>query len=62
MWRRDVNDVMHQKRARRILGDLKKVSWAESCGPMKKGDFRLLAEALWRVPHVLGVGQMEKPE
>ena len=29
------------------------VSWVESCGPKKKGDFRLLAEALWRVPHVL---------
>ena len=32
----------------------------ESCGPKKKSDFRLLAEALWRVPHVLGE-QMEKP-
>ena len=36
---RDVNDIMHQKRARRILGDLKK-SVVESCGPKKKGDFR----------------------
>ena len=48
---RDVNDVMHRKRAGRILGDLKKsVSWV------------LLAEALWRMPHTLGGGgQMEKP-
>ena len=43
----DVNDVMHRKRARRILGDLKK-SVVESCGPKKKGCFRLLAEALRR--------------
>ena len=47
---------MHRKRARRILWDLKKVSWVESCRPKKKGDFRLLAEASWRVPHVLGRG------
>ena len=33
-------------------GDLKK-SVVESCGPKKEGDFHLLAEALWRVPHVL---------
>ena len=52
IWPGDVNDVMHRKSARRILGDLKK-SAVESCGPKKKGDFRLLAEALWRVPHVL---------
>ena len=26
----DVNDVMHRKRARRILGDLKKVSLVEN--------------------------------
>ena len=45
---------MHRKRARRILGDLKKVSWVESCGPKKKVDFRELAMALWRVPHVWG--------
>ena len=56
---RDVNDVMHRKHMRNILGDLKK-SVVESCGPKKKGDFRLLAEALWRVPHVLGGEQMEK--
>ena len=41
---REVNDVMHRKRARRILGDLKK-SVVESCGPKKKGDFRELAVA-----------------
>ena len=38
--------------ARRILGDLKKsVSWVESSRP-KKGDFRLLAEALARCARV----------
>ena len=48
---------MHRKRARRILGILKKsISWVL---PRRKTvDFRLLAEAgpvaLWRVPHVLG--------
>ena len=31
MWRRDVNDVMHRKRVRRIWGILKKVSWVEFC-------------------------------
>ena len=46
----DVNDVMHRKSARRILGDLKEISLVESCGPKKKSDFRLLAVALWRVP------------
>ena len=49
---RDVNDVMNRKRARRILGDLKK-SVVESCGLKEKGDFRWLAVALWRVPHVV---------
>ena len=45
---RDVNDVMHRKRARRILGILKKsVSWV--LPRKKKVDFRLLVEALWRV-------------
>ena len=32
----------------RIWGILKKVSWVESCRPKKKGDFRLLTEALGR--------------
>ena len=36
---RAVNDVMHRKRARRILGDMKK-SVVESCGLKKKGYFR----------------------
>ena len=32
MWLGDVNDVMHRKHARRILGILKKsVNWVESC-------------------------------
>ena len=35
------------------LGDFEESQLVESCGPKKKGDFRLLAEALWRVPHVL---------
>ena len=54
----DMNVVIHRKRARRIWGILKKL--VESCGPKKKSDFRLLAEArpvvLWRVPHVLEAG------
>ena len=49
---RDVNDIMHRKRARRILGDLRKVR-VESCFPKNKDDFRLLAEVLWRMPHVV---------
>ena len=36
------------------LGDFEESQLVESCGLKKKGDFRLLAEALWRVPHVLG--------
>ena len=32
-------------------GVLKKGQLVESCGPKKKVDFCLLAEALWRVPH-----------
>ena len=35
------------------LGDFEKSHLVESCGPKKKGDFRELAVALWRVPHVL---------
>ena len=31
------------------LGDFEESQWGESCRPKKKGDFRLLAEALWRV-------------
>ena len=34
--------------AQRILGDFEKRQLAESCRPKKKGDFRLLAEALGR--------------
>ncbi len=53
----DVNDVTNRKRARRILGILKKsVSWVLS--REKTVDFRLLTEArpvaLWQVPHMLG--------
>ena len=44
---------MHRKRAQMIWGDLKKVGWVGSCRPKMKGDFRLLAEALWREPHVV---------
>ena len=39
------NDVTHRKRAG-DFGRFEKVSW--SCRPKKKGDFRLLAEALGR--------------
>ena len=47
----DVNDVMHRKRARRILGTSKKsMSW--DLPRRKKVDFRSLAEALWQVSHV----------
>ena len=31
----------------------------ESCCTRKKGNFRLLAETLWRVPHVLGCGRID---
>ena len=57
----DVNDAMYWKRAWGIWGILKKS--VESCSPKKKGDFRELAVALWRAPHVLvgGGGQMKKP-
>ena len=51
----DVNDVMHRKRARKILGVWKKsVSWV--LPRRKKVDFRSLAEALYRVPRALGGG------
>ena len=49
----DVYDVMHRKRAQRILGGFEKSQLVESCGPKKKVDVRLLAEALWQVPHVV---------
>ena len=49
-----MNEVMHQKRARRICGGVEKSQLVDSCYPRKKGDFRLLAEALWQVPHALG--------
>ena len=41
------------------FGDFEKSQLVESCRP-KKGDFRLLTEALWRV-HKWGGGQIEKP-
>ena len=54
MWPRDVNDVMHRKRARRILGIWEKsVSWVFTS---KEGWLSELAEALRRVPHVVVVG------
>ena len=37
-----------------LIGGFEKRQLVESCHPKKKGDFRLLAEALWRVPHVCG--------
>ena len=42
----DVNDVMRRKRARRIWGDLRKVSWVESYGPKKKGWLSLARRGL----------------
>ena len=45
----DVNNVMHGKRARRIWGWFEKSQLVESCRPKKKGGFRLLTVALWRV-------------
>ena len=54
-----MNDVMHRKRARRILGDLKKAV-VEFQGRRKTVDFRARPEALWRVPHVMGGGADEK--
>ena len=44
-----MNDVMHRKRVRRILGDFEKSKLVEFCRWEKKADFRLLAEALCRV-------------
>ena len=60
MWPWDVNDVMHRKRARRIRGIWKKsVSWVFASE--EDGWHSELAEALWRVPHVVvvvgGVGR-----
>ena len=52
---RDVSDITHRKRGLRF----EKSELVESYRPKKKGDFRLLAEALWRVPHVVW-RQMEK--
>ena len=46
---RGVSDVMHRKRGLRF----EKSQFVESCRPKKKGDYRLLTEALWRVPHVV---------
>ena len=42
---RDVSDVTHRKRGLRF----EKSQLVEFCGRKKKVDFRLLAEALWRV-------------
>ena len=54
---RNVNDVMHRKRARRILGDLKK-SVVENYTPNGKGRLLGLAKArricALRTPHVMG--------
>ncbi len=46
----DVNDVMHRKRGLRF----EKSQLVESCRPKKKCDFRLFAEALWRVRMLFG--------
>ena len=51
----DVNDVMH----RRILGAFEKSQLSWVLPRKKKGDFRLLAVALWRVPYVIGGGDVK---
>ena len=53
-----VNVVMHQKRARRILRDLRKVR--EKSSSEEEGWLSELAGALWRVRVSGGGGQMEK--
>ena len=40
--------------------DFEESQLVESCGPKKKGDFRLLAETLWLVPHVLWGGRWKR--
>ena len=47
-----MNDDMHWKRGLGILR-FEKSQWVEFLPPKKNVDFRLLAEALWREPHVL---------
>ena len=47
---RDVSDVTHRKRGLRI----EKSQLVEFCRRKKKVDFRLLAEALLWVSHVMG--------
>ena len=58
MWPRDVNDVMHRKRARRIWGIWEK-SVSRVLASEEEGWLSELAEALRRVPHLMGE-QMEK--
>ena len=49
---RGMSDVTHQKRRLR----LEKSQLVEFCRRKKKVDFRMLAEALGRVPHMVGEG------
>ena len=52
MWPGDVNDVMHWKHVQRILGIWEKSeSWV--LASEEEGWLSELAEALWRVPHVV---------
>ena len=63
MWRHDLNDVMHRKRAQRILGVLKKsVTWVESCLGRRRLTFTCSPKPDQRpcVGCALGLGQMEK--
>ena len=57
-----VNDVMHRKRRLRILRFEKSQGWV--LASEEDGWLSELAEALWRVPHVVvvvvGGGQMKK--
>ena len=53
-----VNDVTHRTRGLRF----EKSQWVEFLPPKKKVDFRLLAEALRRVPHVVRGGRWKSQQ
>ena len=52
MWRKDVNDVMHRKRARRIWGIWEK-SVSGVLASEEDGWLSEVTEALRQVPHVV---------
>ena len=56
-WPVDVNDVMHRKRAQRILGDLKKSQWVEFClGRRRLASFTRRSQASGLVAGATRVG------